>query len=227
MIYSFAPYSFSKIATHKGCNRKFKYNYIDKAPRQKRDMTALLKGGAVHSILEHFPEATSHKLAAKYFHIAEKFLKTELGTKYYTNQSVREYDFGLTYDLQPTSYSDKEALFRGSVDFISNIDNILHLVDWKTGKYKDPKWQDFDQLMFYAIYFFIKQPNLNYIRISYVYVEHENMENTITLERKYLQNYIDQLLGLINDVENDVEFKKNIGPLCDYCDFQEHCNNDN
>lgn len=219
----FAPYSFSKLSTHKQCNRKFKYNYIDKAPKDKTDMTALLKGGAIHSIIEHYPNETSHKLAPKYQHIVDKFISTNLGEKYLTVDSIREFDFGLTKKLGPTSYSDKDALFRGSVDFICTIDKVLHLCDWKSGKYKDPKWQEYDQLMFYGIYFFQRYPTIDTIKISYVYVEHDDLENAIVLERKFLDTYVSQLIELINNVENDIDYNKNPSKLCDYCDFKTHC----
>lgn len=222
----YSPYSFSKLSTHKQCNRKFKYNYIDKAPQDKKDMTALLKGGAVHSILEHYPHQSTHKLAPQYQHIADKFIETKLGKLYLTQNSIKEYDFGLTTKLIPTTYSDKEALFRGSIDFICTIDKTLYLCDWKTGKYKEEKWQLYDQLMFYAIYFFQKYENINTINISYVYVEHENMENTMILERQYLDTYIQELVELILNVEHDEDFKKTISPLCNYCEFKTHCDND-
>lgn len=124
----YAPYSFSKISTHKQCNRKFKYNYLDKAPKGKVDMTALLKGGAVHSILEYYPNESSHKLATNYQHIADTFVRTKLGVKYLTQNSTREFKFGLNYDLSPTTYNDKLALFRGSVDFICIIDGGIESI---------------------------------------------------------------------------------------------------
>lgn len=190
------------------------------------DMTALLKGGAVHSILEHYPNESSHKLAPKYQHIADKFIVTNLGEKYLTQDSIREFDFGLTKELYPTEYSNKDALFRGSVDFICTIDNVLHLCDWKTGKYKDPKWQEYDQLMFYGIYFFQRYPTIDIIKISYVYVEHEDMENDITLTRQHLDTYISQLIELITNIETDNCFNKNTGPLCNWCEFKTHCESD-
>lgn len=223
----YTPYSFSKLSTHKHCNRKFKYNYIDKAPKDRIDMTALLKGGAVHSILEHYPESSTHKLAPKYQHIADKFIATNLGEKYLSHDSIREFNFGLTKELTPTTYSDKEALFRGSIDFICTIDDVLHLIDWKTGKYKEPKWQQYDQLMFYGIYFFQRYENIDTIKISYVYIEHEDHENAITLERQYIDTYVSELLELVNATENDIDFIKNPGPLCNWCEFKSHCNNDN
>lgn len=222
----YTPYSFSRLSTHKQCARKFKYNHIDKVPVEKTDRTALLKGGAVHSIIEYYPNESSHKLAPKYQHIVDNFVRTRLGEKYLTKDSVREFNFGLKADLSVCEYSDKEALFRGSVDFICTIDNVLHLIDWKTGKYKEPSWQTYDQLVFYAIYFFQRYPNISKIKISYVYVEHVDMENDLELSREYLDVYVSDLMELINNIETDVQFLKNPSKLCDYCDFKIHCSED-
>jgi CRISPR/Cas system-associated exonuclease Cas4 (RecB family) len=222
----YAPYSFSRLNTHNSCNRKFKYSYIDKVQPENTDKTALLKGGALHSIIEHFPDNSPHKLAPKYQHIFNKFIISDLGKWYLFRDSIREYDFGLDYNLNPCSYNNKQALFRGSVDFICTIDNILHLCDWKSGNLKDEKYQSYDQLMFYAVYFFQKYEKIKTIKISYVYIEHENQENTMTLERKYLNVYTKQLTEMIESAENDTIHKKNITRLCDYCEFKKHCSED-
>jgi CRISPR/Cas system-associated exonuclease Cas4 (RecB family) len=221
----YSPYSFSRLGCHDGCNRQFKYKYIDKIPEGPRDMTALLKGGAVHSILEYYPKTTTHKLAPKYQHIADKFVTSRLGAKYLTKESTRELRFGLDENLEPCGYSYKKAIFRGSIDFVAPVNDLLHLIDWKTGKLKDIRWQNFNQLMFYAIYFFKRYPSINHIKISYVYIEHDT-ENDVLLERQYLQNYIDQLMELIHCTENDTEFKKNPTKLCDWCPYQLHCESD-
>lgn len=122
--YKYAPYSFSRLSTYKSCPRKFKYAYIDKAPRDYTDRTALLKGGAIHSILEHHPDQSTHKLAHKYQKIVDSFLSTDLGKKYMSRQSIREFNFGLDVNLNVTSYSSKDAVFRGSVDYICIGDTI-------------------------------------------------------------------------------------------------------
>jgi len=218
-----APYSFSRLSTHKQCPRKFKYGYIDKIEPEKTDRTALLKGAAVHSILEYYPNVSSHKLAPKYSHIVDNFIKTKLGSKYLSSDSIREFDFGLTKDLSVCEYSDKNALFRGSIDFICKLDDVLHLIDWKTGKYKEPVFQSYDQLTFYGIYFFKRYENIQKIRISYVYVEHGDHENDIVLERAFLSTYISNLKELIQNIETDKIFPKKISKLCDYCDFRTHC----
>jgi CRISPR/Cas system-associated exonuclease Cas4 (RecB family) len=87
---------------------------------------------------------------------------------------------------------------------------------------KDERYQSYDQLMFYAIYFFIKYQNIMEIHISYLYVEH-NLENSLVLERKYLNNYIKSLITDIKKIEETTEFNKNESKLCDFCGFNEIC----
>lgn len=224
----FAPYSYSRISSFQTCARKFKYTYIDKADKKPQNMEPLLKGGAVHHILENHPWPSTHKLAPQYQHIVDKFLRTEHGKKLMFRESTREFDFGLDKDLVPCGYNDEHAIFRGSVDYIFIENGVLYLVDWKTGKYKEQRWQTYDQLMFYGLYFFIRYPNVNKIHISYVYIEHENLHNDLTLERKWLDDYKEKLLNAINEIETEEVFPKTVKnqKLCDWCEFQLHCEQD-
>ena len=89
------------------------------------------------------------------------------------------------------------------------------------GKYRDEKWQDYNQLLFYAIYFFVKY-NVQKIIISFVYVEH-NLENSIELDITYLDKYKKELLLNIKEIEDCQDFKPKCSRLCDYCGFQEIC----
>lgn len=185
-------------------------------------MTALLKGRAVHSILEVFPKKSSHKLADKYQIEVDKFINSDLGKTYLLPNRISEYRFGIDSNLEPCSYNDKSCLFRGIIDCIVIIDNRLYLVDYKTGKLKEPRWQEYDQLMFYSIYFFQKYNKIEHIDISYLYVEHDS-ENKITLERKYLDRYVSDLTKIINELEFDSSFDKNKTKLCDWCEYKEYC----
>lgn len=211
--------------SHEQCPRKFSYSYILKPQKGYVDRTALLKGGAVHHILEKYPSESTHKWAPKYQHIADKFIASDLGRKYFNSTSMNEFSFGLTEKLEITEYKDKTGLFRGKIDRVQVVDGVLHLIDWKTGKYKEEKWQDFRQLLFYAIYFFRRYPNIDKIKISYVYVEHD-LENGLMLERQYLLNYVKQLTDLIRAVETDTTYVKTPSRLCDWCDYKEYCSKD-
>jgi CRISPR/Cas system-associated exonuclease Cas4 (RecB family) len=220
-LLKFAPYSYSRISTFVTCPRKFKYSYIDKIEVQKEPSEALIKGSAVHELLEHYPNnLPEHE---KYKPIVDKFAETLIGKYVLNRKSMREFDFGLTADLKPCDYWAEECMFRGSIDCIIT-DDMLVLVDYKTGKYKDIKWQSFDQLMFYAIYFF-KRYTLDSISIRYLYVEHDS-DNSLILQRKYLNNYIKELMDNINNIESCEDFIKKESKLCDYCDYQEFCKQD-
>lgn len=221
----YSPYSFSKMSVWNQCHRKFKYIYVDKIKLPYVFVEALVKGGAVHSIIEHFPEQSKHKYAKKYFHVAEKFLKSPEGWDLVHKPALKEYDFGLTKDLKPCGYSDKSALFRGSVDRAIIEDGMLWLVDFKTGKSKDQNWQSYDQLMFYAIYFFIKYPNINKIKITYYYIEHMHT-NDLVLDRTNFDTYAKQLVKNIIDIEADEDYIKIESKLCDYCDYFAICQKD-
>jgi CRISPR/Cas system-associated exonuclease Cas4 (RecB family) len=89
------------------------------------------------------------------------------------------------------------------------------------GKYRDNRWQDYNQLLFYAIYFFEKY-KLEKIVISFIYVEH-NLENILELNINYLDNYKKELLLNIKTIEEDLVFCAKKSKLCDYCEFQELC----
>lgn len=220
--FKFAPYSYSKLSVFEGCPLRFKFQYIDKIKQEFRS-EALVKGSNVHEILENFGTKKIENTEAD--QIVRKFVKSEVASKYLRplcrkEKSVREISIGLDTNLEPCEYKSKNALYRGKIDFICVIDNALNLCDYKTGKYKEESYQDYRQLIFYALYFF-KKYNIEKIRISYIYVE-QNLENSMILERKYLSNYIEALMTMINNVENASEYTKKI-KFCSWCPYKNHC----
>lgn len=224
----FNPYSFSKISTHLQCPKKFQFCYIDKVKIPYKHNEALVKGSAVHSILEYFPEKSLHKYAEKYFDVAETYLKSPSGWELINKNAMKEFDLAFDSDFNLVDYKDKSAMFRGSVDRVIIEGNTLTLVDFKTGKFKDDYstyGQTYEQLMYYSIWFFLRFPEVSEIKISYVYIEHpQNEPNTRTLLRENLDEIKFNLISNIYNIEKDEEFKKKTGPLCNYCDYQEHCN---
>lgn len=221
----YAPYSFSAMSTYAQCPRKYKYLKIDKIDPGPRDMTALLKGGAVHDILEKYPIESTHKLAPKYQSIADKFIQSRLGELYLKENSIREFKFSLDNKLEFRSFNDKNSMFRGAIDHITIIDNKLHIIDWKTGKYREQQYQDYTQLIYYAVILFIKYQNVDEITISFVYVEHL-LENKLVIKREYFHNHLRELVTSIHNIETDQTFEKKPSRLCDWCEFQVHCSKD-
>lgn len=219
---NFAPYSYSKISMYHQCPRKFKYAIIDKLKGIQTDDTALIKGRAIHSFLENYPVRID--ISPEFEAAISAFIQSDFGKAVLNKPSTREYKFGLDRYLNPCDFWDKAVFIRGLIDHISVCEDTVHLIDYKTGKYKDEKYQSFDQLLVYAIYFFNKYKKIDKIKISYVYVEH-NLENSMLLERQFLDNYTNQLQGLISPLENDQSFNKNVSKLCGYCQFRDICIN--
>lgn len=215
------PISFTRLEVFKQCPRKYKYKYVDKVEPEQQDFAALVKGRAIHAILESYPERTSHKGAERYQKFIEPFINSELGRGYLGIKHVSEVKIGLDDNLEPVSYDDKKAIFRGIVDYTA-IHGILNIIDFKTGKFKEQCYQSYDQLIFYAIYFFKRYKHIDKIRISFVYVEHV-LENDLILERKYLDVYMSELLKSISNLRTESVFPTAKGKLCSWCDFKEHC----
>ena len=215
----FKPYSFSKINSFLTCPRQFQYKYVLKLPVQVQDRLPLIKGSALHNILEKYPGEPTAARAPEFRSCLNNFLSSKY-VSLFSMPNIRELSFGLCENLTPVDYSNK-ALLRGYMDFIGFHNDTLVICDWKSGKYKDEKYQDFSQLIFYAIYMFKKYSKIHTIKIMFVYIEHV-MDNSLILTRDNLEQYESQLLSVINNIEAS-DFPKNISILCDYCDFQDHC----
>jgi len=245
----YAPYSASKLGLHKQCPRKFKYRYIDKLPSEFEFSEATTKGGIMHLLLEHYAkplkeriqeikkdkrltssEFFSKEMVASCIADIEKFNKSDLGKEIFSYQNlVNELKIGLDKRLKPVDFYDNDVvMFRGMIDaiFVNTEDDVVHIIDWKsggdksTGQYK----QTPDQLLQYAAFYFNKFP-IDTIKIRYVFVEHCT-ESTYTLTRDNLEKYNKFLVKNIIKAEQDNIFDKIEQPLCNWCEFRDHCISD-
>lgn len=228
----FQPYSFSKLDTHEQCPRRFKYKYVLKMSEGDVDRTPLIKGNAIHQVLERYPNIENMDIDKEYIDIAIDYINSDVGQQYFSEDTLstaeREYRIRLNIGskglyIPEDGTKRKDLHFLGFIDYIGD-DVIPVLVDFKTGKYRDLKYQDFSQLTYYAIQLFTKHPDIDKIRIAYSYVEHFK-ENDLILERRYLTNYIRDFVTTINKAENS-NYDKNVSILCNYCPFKDICDKD-
>ena len=173
------------------------------------------------------------------FQIVENFSNSELGKTILSRKSIREFEFMFNEKIEPT-FEKESSIFIGYIDRINIFDGQIELIDYKTGKYKEPKFQDFSQLLIYAVYIF-QRYNFKKINLRFVYVEH-NLENSITLN---YNDYEIHKFMLLNDIQNILKcsnienfknlnienfknsnisnFKCSVKKLCNWCDFKEFC----
>ena len=222
-------FSYSKISTYKQCPYKFKLLYIDKIGKPVVN-EALIKGSKIHSLLENYESVinqyTENPQNLEYLGIVLEFAKSDIGHDILNKQSIREHCVKFDKDLNANdSLSKKETYLIGYIDRI-NLSSGIELIDYKTGKYKDPKFQDFEQLSIYGLYMFSKYPDIESILLRYVYVEHCR-ENSKLITRADSAIIKQLLINDLNQIQNEVEYPKKPQKLCDWCEFVDLCQTKN
>ena len=224
------PYSFSKIDLWKRCPFKFKLKYIKNVKIPFAPNLALLKGSFLHHCIENNSEGKKYqtteifteKEKTKTVQILNKFTKSELYQLYLSAKGEHEIGFGISKvnDIfKAVSFNNPNALFKGKIDYIFQKNNVLYIVDWKSGKYIEKEEQNFSQLLLYTIWGFLKYKNINTINCSFVYVEHLK-ENSVQYQRYNLDIYIENYIQDINKIESDKLFNKIESKQCEYCEYR-------
>lgn len=210
-------YTASKILQYEQCPLKFKFKFIDKVKVPRKE--CFVKGSKIHSVLEKYKgeSLTESNEVNKFF---ESTLGKEI-KEILSSETKRELRIAVDKDFKPIKYNSKDYLLRGIVDLVYIKDGILNIVDYKSGKYVYPKYQDFTQLMVYALYFFNNQ-KINKINLRYVYVE-SSKENSMLLNKSSCDEIKRSLLSRIAKIENDKTFEKNVSWCCKFCEYAEHC----
>lgn len=164
-------------------------------------------------------------LEAKDIYINYLSSDTEKRNEYLSvSNTIHEANIAFDANFNFVSFHDVNAFYRGKIDLVVNktSEDSMTLVDWKTGKLVEQRWQDFSQLLFYAVYFFMIDKTVNHIKISYVYVEHDQ-ENVIHLKREFLETYLKDFILLIKNIESDKTWERNQTRLCDWCAYKTIC----
>ena len=127
---SLVPWSFSKLKAFETCPKQFYHMRILKQYPQK-ETDAMRYGTDVHLACEEYIR-DNKPLPKKY----EYVLPTLEALKRKKGKKLCEYELGLTEDLQPCGFKDKDVWFRGIADLIilNEEDGIAWVVDYKTGK---------------------------------------------------------------------------------------------
>ena len=243
--YKYAPYSHSKMTTYEFCPRKFKYQYIDKIPIERKPQIHFDRGTLFHLLLEHDGDLKAVKETKDWkviksnnlldksqikeiYDIYKTFITTKPGKDIVSKDVLlKEFPLGLNENLELVPYDSNDVVLRGFIDaaYTFGKDDVCMLVDWKSGKYKKEEQQSYAQLLWYSLGLFSKNPYLKKILLVFAYVEH-NKINTKVVQRKDLHKYKKALFDKIQKIEQATEFPKEITGLCSYCDFVEVCSED-
>lgn len=219
------PWSLSKIQCYESCPMKYKYQYIDKIKPDANCNGALIKGSKIHNILENIDNFIDEQSRGEEYDIVNNFIKSPLFKSISEKVQLGEKEVAFGIDiidgkLVPTEYNNK-VLFRGKIDLLYKN----RIFDYKTGKFKSYDDQDWTQLKWYAIWFFLKYPEYDEVHISYLYVEHCR-HNTMTIRRDKINDITNDMLSRIKNVtvsESEPITRCNRNALCAWCGYMLLC----
>jgi len=235
----YSPYSITKFECYDQCRRKFKYRYIDKI-KPPIDMYAIERGRLWHDIIEkkingdicnfikpQFECLTDEQYRQELQNIIN-FVKTDTFVKYYYSKldKLTEQKFYIDIDGDPYLAKPYEYVFTGTADLLLFNDEILQVVDWKTGGKSIEKLKRFPKNTFQLDIY------------SYAFANLFNIFENVVSKFCFVEfGYEQKVVGItpniwkytyrkIEEIEENKNFDKNITKLCDYCEFRNLCDND-
>tara|TARA_R100000995_G_scaffold44236_2_gene20758 strand:+ start:3803 stop:4468 length:666 start_codon:yes stop_codon:yes gene_type:complete len=195
------PWSFSKIKAFEQCPKQFYHMKILRQYEEK-ETEAMLYGTHFHSAAEEYIKNCA-PMPERFNYAVDVLdsLQAKQGKK------LCEYRLGLTSELEPCGFTDKDVWFRGIADLIILDDSLAWVVDYKTGK--SARYADKGQLELMALATFKHFPEVEEVRAGLLFVVSKNLirdtyykDDEAKLWEKWLSNYGKMELAADNDVWN-------------------------
>lgn len=163
-----APWAYSKINAFEQCARQFLHEKVLKEfPFEETE--AIIYGNQLHKAAELYV-GKGEPLPERFAYVQpmiDSLLKK--GKVYEVEQRL-----GLTADMQPCGFFDKQVWFRGIADLIVFSDGgLAWVIDYKTGK--SARYADSGQLELMALCVFAHYPQVQKINAGLLYVVSEEL----------------------------------------------------
>lgn len=236
--------SVSKVKTFKDCKAKYKFGYIEKLPR--KDWEHHIFGKFLHEILENFHQkqidgdnSPLNVLLTECFKKSSENWKNKISIaqKKESQEILMGYLKKLTIEKSkgeaPTFLKaekdfyiniDDKILLNGFIDRVQlDPDGVLHVADYKTSKSKTYLKKDLFQLLTYAFVMCLEDPSLTKVRTSYIMLRHNFEAIQQEFTREEIMKVEKIFLQYAEDIEKEKLFRPNPTPLCNYCDYLDHC----
>ena len=151
-------WSYSSLSLFQQCPKKYYHLRVVKDHKEP-ETDALMYGKQLHEAAEFYiGKGTPLPPQFAFIKGSLDLLKT-LGEG---GEFLCEYRMGLTRDLQPCDFFDKEVWWRGVADLVIIKDNKAYLVDYKTGK--SSRYADTKQLEILSLALFKHRPEIKLVK---------------------------------------------------------------
>jgi hypothetical protein len=194
-------WSYSSLSLFNQCPKKYYHLRVAKDVVEP-ETEALTYGSKVHEAAEFYiRDGTPIPPEFAYIQEILDVLKNIQGEK------LCEYEMGLTKNLEPCGFKDKDVWWRGIADLVIMDGDKAYLVDYKTGK--SSKYADTKQLEILSLALFKHFPNLKRIKAGLLFLVAKDIVKT-SYERDYqeggwvrwLQDTTQLELAHVNEVWN-------------------------
>lgn len=185
-------WSFSSIKTFDQCPKKYYHLKVKKDYAENFETEAILYGNEFHKAAEDYVGGAVKELDPR-FDFAQGVLdklKASAGDK------LCEYRMGLTSNLEPCGFYDKNVWYRGIADLIvlDKEKGVAKIIDYKTGK--SAKYADKGQLELMALCVFKHFPEIKVVKAGLLFVvcnafikDVYQIDSQSDLWSKWLQEY--------------------------------------
>lgn len=205
-------WSHSSLKDYEGCPRR--YNEVKVLKNYPfTDTEATIYGKELHTAAEEYIE-NGTDLPPQF-----EFLKETLDVlKAKPGRKLCEYKMGVTKDLKPCGFLDKDVWVRGIADLlIIDDDNLTaRVVDYKSGNNKYP---DRDQLKLMALMVFVHFPHIRRVSGALLFVVKNDMAKASYMvgeAEEYWWDYRERVARIEQAHETGVWNPKPT-PLCGWC----------
>jgi hypothetical protein len=204
-------WSYSSIKTFDQCAKKYFHLKVVKDVKDEPGEAADY-GTAVHEAAELFiKHGTPIPEKFAFMRPIVELLAKKKGTK------VTEIKLGVTSDMKPCGFFDKNVWYRGIADLLILNGSEAWLIDYKTGK--NAKYADMKQLDLLAGAIFIHYPEVETIKSALLYVVSKEMPKKIH-HRQHLPTYMGVFDTQLDQLEAAMEhgvWNANPTGLCGWC----------
>lgn len=207
----------SRLYDYEACPRKAKYKIIDRLPDPGN--AAMQRGTELHSQAEGYINGSISKLHPELKGVA-KVLKAY--RQEFKADAVR-LELKLAFDAKwaPVDYFDKSVWLRMKVDLIHFLEGgKLHVIDWKTGRFKPDDVGYSDQLNLYAVSA-LSADHGTEATAALVFTDHgevvEKPEGTVHMDA--LKQQQKKWTNRVQFMLNDTIYEPRPGRQCSWCPF--------
>ena len=214
-------WSFSRYSLYRSCPAKAMYKFILKLPDPGSE--AMQRGDTIHKLAEAHVKGEIKNLPAELTLFKEEFTALK-------KQKVKFIEESWTFksDWSQTTWNDwNGAWLRVKLDVAyHNLEhNVLVPIDYKTGKYRDNKNEEYaEQLQLYALAGLKRFPDIDAV-VPYLWYLDEGIiypnppEDDVVYERKD-EKYLTKLWeGKVKKMLTDTTFKPTPGDACRFCPY--------